>query len=251
MVFKKIKEVYKKRQDRKEQEEKEKIETLSNKFIKVYFKINLSKDHPKKEVNKIAGELLLILINTQGIFSEKNEFIGAINPYLNQNAIFGYDLNKKQMTTRKLCRAFIPKVKKESNGDSTIFIIPMNEKGKEEMYSPLTFNYDFWILREINQYFLSFLGWEQGEDTFNPIFINGKPAIERKIGTIFRVEYKVEDRIKYVKDYSEFDKFLGADIEEFFNIVKNNKFRDSKIKLTKKERENIDLWIEKVKELLK
>jgi len=237
-------------EEKKRLDEKKKTKNLTKKFIKVYFKVNLSKKFSKKRVEKIALELLLILVNTKGIFNEKNRGVATVNPYLKQNnfAYPTYD-DKIQIITRGLSKVFSLRIKRESNGDSSVYIYPINNKEKKELYSFLTFSQDLGLLMEINKYFIMFLKLEERGFLFNPIFINKKPAIQNKIG-LLRIEYGIEDRVKYGYSYPEFYKLLGADVGELFRIVESREFKEENIKLTKKEKENMGRWIKEVRKLV-
>jgi len=244
----------KKKEEKEEKERKERkderTKALSKKFIKIYFKVVLNKNLKKEEVEEIAEKILLIMINTQGIWTGK-EFIDTINPYLNKNAVMGNNLTGRGMLVRTLCKSFLYKIKRHPSKDWIIEISPKNKSGKIELYSLFELNNDYFILGDINNYILEQLKWDGKGDTFNPIFIEEKPAIERKVGNIFRIEYKVEDRIKYGKNIDEdFDEFLGAQTDEYFRIVKKGIFLDKNIKLSKEKEKDINRWIKEVEKLI-
>ena len=128
------------------------IPETADKWIYISFVAYYDGKLKKKEVNKIAENMAMIVLNTQAVFSLKNEFQGCINPYLNIDALMTYD-GGKEWTLRKISRAFVPIVNKEKD-KWKITLTPLKENGKQNLYSLPNLFYDMFILAQANKWIL-------------------------------------------------------------------------------------------------
>jgi hypothetical protein len=99
--------------------------------------------------------------------------------------------------------------------------------------------------------YLDFVGLYSGQDSFNPIFIDQKPAIQKLIGEVLSIKYKIEDRAKYREfAYEEDEKCLGSSVDEYYQIVNSDNFKVGIFPI-KKELNLINKWIKEVDKLIK
>jgi hypothetical protein len=214
-------------------------------WIKVFLTINFEK-LSRKRVADIAIEILEIFVNAKAVYNSKGKYLGYINPKLNQNSLIIYNKITNEMRYETLSKGFIPEIK-DVKGDLKLIFSNNGKYSLPELYK------DLFILWNICE---SLLGlYLNGEDkgtipSFNPIFIDKKPAIEN-LEKLLKFRYKVEDRLKYGEGRNKkIDKIcLGSSIKDYLNTIKKNELLDKNTKLDKKKKEEVSKWIKEVEKL--
>jgi hypothetical protein len=217
------------------------------KWINVFLTINFGK-MPKKKVAEIGMEILEIFINAKAVYNSKGEYLGYINPKLNQNTLLTNNKITKEMSYKTISQPFAPEIKQE-NGDTKLIFFHYKKYSLPELYK------DLFILWNICENILELYIKEGDKGTtpsFNPIFIDKKPAIEN-LEKLLKFRYKVEDRLKYGEERNKkIDKLcLGSNIKEYFDTIKKNELLDRNVKIDKKKSEEIRRWLKEVEKLLK
>lgn len=229
-------------------EETEFINSKNEKeWIKVFLTINFGRVSRKK-VADIAIEILEIFVNAKAVYNSKGEYLGYINPRINQNTLLTNNKITNEMRYETISKPFAPEIK-EVNGNLKLIFT------HKEKYSLPALYKDLFILWNICENLLELYINNEDKGTipsFNPIFIDKKPAIEN-LEKLLKFRYKVEDRLKYGEGRNrKIDKIcLGSSIKDYFNTAKNNELLDKDIKLDKKKSEEVKKWINEVDKLLK
>jgi hypothetical protein len=201
-------------------DEEKKNNALSKKFIEVSFNFVFPKTKTQNQAKKFGEEALSVL---QNYISEGHQFVKNFN-YI---------------------------IERKTSKEWSIRICPKNKSGEIEKYSYSELEQDIDLLIDLVSDYLDFVGLYSGQDSFNPIFIDQKPAIQKLIGEILSIKYKIEDRQKYWElAYEEDEKCLGSSVDEYYQIVNTDNFKAG-IFPTKKELALINRWIKETGKLIK
>lgn len=213
-------------------------------WIQVFLTINYGKT-PKEKVTDVAMEILQIFAYAQSIFDEEGRYLGYINPKTNQNIAIA-EGSKKHLTSTFISKPFAPEIKKIDGNWKLIF----THKGK---YSLPALYKDLFILWNICESVMQLYVKNSGVPaTFNTIFIDNKPAIER-LEKLLKFHFKVEDMINFgeKKNVNITEKCLGGTAKSFLNVIKKKKFYSAGTKLDKDKSEEVEKWIEEVEKLIR
>jgi hypothetical protein len=216
------------------------------KWINVFLTINFGK-LSRKRVADIAIEILEIFVNAKAVYNSRGEYLGCINPRLDQNSLTTYGKITNELRYETISRGFIPEIK-EVDGNTKLIFFNKEKYSLPELYT------DLFILWDICESLLEIYIESEDKGTipsFNPIFIDKKPAIEN-LEKLLKFRYKVEDRLKYGEGRSKkIDKLcLGSSIQEYLDTIKDNKLLDKNNKLDKKKSEEVKKWISEVEKLI-
>jgi hypothetical protein len=225
---------------------KEKQEIIEKKgWINVKFVFYLDGKTQKKEIAKECLEIIEIFMNGQSNFDDKGNFLGYANPKINKEASFLVNRKVKGIYSKGLHSLFVPEFKKTERGWK-ITCFPNGKDGKKIKYKINDLYEDLYILWQLDKDFRERYGIGEGtQASFDTNFIGKKPIVIKKEKTII-MDFKVEDRIKY-DDNDLAEKIFGDTFYSQFKAVKKNK---PSRKLTKKEKQERERWLEEVSKLL-
>lgn len=219
-------------------------------WIVVGFSLSFDSKYTKSELKQIGDDLHLIFLNTHLLFNSRNEFLGGFNPYLGYNLLHTSNMTKDVHDTILLALYF-PKIIKLESKRWKIEMIPHRKKGITK-FSLIQLNTELFGLYTVSKWISEKYNVAIAETTsFNPIFIDKKPAIEEiNKPNLFTIKYLVEDRIKYGEiNNPQLDHLcLGESIIEYVNVVKKNKLLNPN-RLPKKE--EITRWLSEADKLVK
>lgn len=213
-------------------------------WIQVFLTINFGKLE-RKRIAEIAVDILEMFVNAKSIYNSNGEYLGYVNPKINQNAILTYNKITKELRYDTISKPFFPEIK-EINGNSKLIF---THKGK---YSLPSLYKDLFILWNICEEILKLYVKDKGTaPTFNTIFIDNKPAIEN-LEKLLRFRYKVEDRLNYGERRNKeiTKKCLSANVKDCLNSVKKEEFHIKNTKLDKNKSNEVKRWIKEVENLL-
>lgn len=212
-------------------------------WIQVELSLYLEGSDDEKEFYSYL-DIVEIFLNARAVYDSEGQYLGYINPKLNKNFVYTRNSSKGYIT-RELSKRFLPETK-EVNGKMKL---TFTHKGKYSL--PALYN-DLFILWNICDDILRIYLKDNGTPaTFNPIFIDNKPAIEN-LEKLLKFRYKVQDRLEYGEKRNKFitEKCLGGSIEKFLYKVKRNKFYSKDTKLSKAKAKEVEKWIKEVEALL-
>lgn len=246
-----------------EEEQEELTPIATNTWIKVYYKIlfkpneKWTKKQIEKYLQKEQSSLIHIVMNLGQVSEKDGRIHGFINPALNQNAIFTYNIGKEFLLLHfnrnftfwfdkskeyKDCYEILIRAKERKPNDRVgVKILKKNEK-RIYGYSPVDFMKDKFMLAELNKQLCEYLEipQEEIENIAYPDFNkNNKPIIRVKIGVLF-VEHLVKDRLELKNKNPQIEKACFGDFDDF-------------IKHLRKQKNNKEIfrWLKKVDKLLK
>lgn len=190
----------------------------------------------KKEIEKITEDILDIINNTHSILNSKGELRGHVNPYLGINLASGFikekgsirhvtslypitripahsylipdSMAKDQIVTLDLSRPFTGIIKKMDKDNWKLTFVPIktNKEDKTNLYSLPNLHHDFWELAAASDFICEKynIAISQEEPTFNPLILDGAPALEFHDHLII-ITYHLHDRVVSAQDYPELD----------------------------------------------
>ncbi|MFA5357414.1 MAG: hypothetical protein WC308_00620 [archaeon] len=217
---------------------------LNFEWINVSLNVLYSKESAKEQVQKIAEDVVSVLINTQMIIGENSGFLGYINPYLGLNAFVAYDKNEKKII-RKLTHSFSYGVFKDSEEDKwRIFLFPLKNDKELHLYSLIDLDYDLLLLAQANKWIIERTKLPLRKGSMDISMDGDRPLVTYWSG-VLKFVYSVEMRIRYAKFYPEKDRSaFQEDIHKMLNRLKKD---SKKMKLSSEDIK----WFKKVDELLK
>jgi len=224
---------------------KKKIERTPEKgFIDVDLQLHFvfpdNKKNRAEQETKLAFEIMQIFHSTITLFTKEGEFIGAVNQFLDKNAVLTYG-NPKELMSRNLSKHF----KIGFDEETTSFILTPNKK---EKYSIKGLYWDFFYLFNASKFLEDYYGLPEIPPLFDIFMKDGKPML-KAYDRLVTYTYVVEDRLKYEKGWEDFGKKIFPwTIKEYYERVKKNK--DMRRPLKKGEDKIREKWLISVEKLL-
>lgn len=203
----------------------------------IYVSFGMYFEGTKKEIAKIAEDIVNIINNTHSIIDMDRNYGGYTNPYLNMNVACGSKYedgkitnvpflmdfsNLGKMTLLSLSRNFYPIIEKVDKRWNLIFV---PEKIKKEdqtnLYSIENLDNDMWILAGASNFICEkyeIIVYEE-RPTYNPIILDDAPALEIHDHLLI-IKYHVHDRINFSRKNPKMDASFLGNRETVFDTIK-------------------------------